>query len=117
GLGPRVETLWGEVPDVIAIDDEGLSLEVTPRSGQKTGLYLDQRDNRARLARHLAPMTGARVLDVFSYVGMWSFAALRAGAASTLGIDSSAPAIDAARRTAERNAFTERAHFVESDAF
>jgi 23S rRNA (cytosine1962-C5)-methyltransferase len=117
GLGPRVETLWGEVPEVVTVHDEGLDLEVRPRSGQKTGLYLDQRDNRARLARHLAGMTEPRVLDLFCYMGLWSFAALRAGAASARGVDSSAAALEAARETAERNGFAERALFVEADVF
>ena len=117
GMGPRVETLWGEVPEELVVHEGGLEVAVHTRSGQKTGLYLDQRDNRARLARHLAGMKDAKVLNMFCYSGLWSMAALHAGAASSLGIDSSGPAIVAARQNAERNGMTDRAHFIEADAF
>ncbi len=117
GLGPRVETLWGAVPDTIDVVDDGVTYTVHTRTGQKTGLYLDQRDNRRRLARHMHGMREPRVLDMFCYAGAWSFAALRAGAASAQGVDSSEGAIAQARANAAANGLGDRAHFVEADAF
>lgn len=117
GLEPRIETLWGEVPDEILVRENDLTFEVRPRHGQKTGLYLDQRDNRARLARHLRPMKEARVLDTFCYAGAWALTALSQGAATAVGVDSSGPALAQARRNAERNDLAGRAFFVEADVF
>lgn len=117
GMGPRVETLWGEVPDEILVHEGSLEVAVHTRAGQKTGMYLDQRDNRQRLAHHMRGMTAPKVLDLFCYSGLWSLAAVQGGAASSLGVDSSGPAIVAARQNAERNGMSDRAHFVEADAF
>ncbi len=117
GMGPRVETLWGEVPEEIVVHEGDIELAVHTRAGQKTGMYLDQRDNRARLARHLSGMKEPKVLDMFCYSGLWSLSALKAGAATSLGVDSSGPAIVTARQNAERNGLSDRAHFVEADAF
>lgn len=71
---------------------------VLPDSAQKTGWYFDQRDNRARAVRWFA---GARVLDLYSYAGGWGIQAAYAGAATVLCVDSSAPALEAARATAQ----------------
>ena len=92
----------GEAPPIVTID--GLRLEV-PLDGQKTGLYLDQRENVRRLAGLAG---GRRVLDACSYVGPFGLAAARAGAASCLLLDASADALAAALRNAERNEVAER---------
>lgn len=78
----------------------GLLLQVDLRAGQKTGGYLDQRLNHDAVAKYLH---GRRVLDVCCYNGGFGLVAARAGAASVLGIDSSEPALAAARQAAERN--------------
>ncbi|MFO0958955.1 MAG: class I SAM-dependent rRNA methyltransferase [Isosphaeraceae bacterium] len=105
----------GEAPDgPISVEEHGLAWEVDLTAGQKTGFYLDQRDNReaiARLAR------GRRMLDLFCYTGGFGLVALQHGAAGVLGIDSSARAIDAARRNAERNGFADSAGYEVADAF
>lgn len=92
----------GEVPETVVVDEAGVKFEVAMRGGQKTGWFFDQRDNRDRLARYLRP--GARVLDVFSYVGAWALRARGFGADSATCIDSSASALEAAGRNAALNA-------------
>ena len=70
------------------------------REGQKTGWFYDQHDNRDRLARYVR---GARVLDVFSYIGGWSLRAAGFGAAAVTAIDSSATALERASANAVLN--------------
>lgn len=91
---------FGQAAESVSVDLDGITLEADLAQGQKTGLFLDQRVN-ARLMDQLAP--GAAVFDGHCYVGMWSLRAAKAGAKSVLGVDSSAPAIDRARRNAEAN--------------
>jgi len=105
---------WGEVPEKLEVASEGFTLEVDLRTGQKTGLYLDQRENRRQAE---ARAQGQRVLDLFCYQGEWALHAARGGAASVLAIDSSAPALEAARRNAERNGLAERITFRQGDCF
>jgi 23S rRNA (cytosine1962-C5)-methyltransferase len=114
GLALERATWWGEVPERIEIVQEGFRLEVDPGHGQKTGLFLDQRENR-RLAESRS--AGRRVLDLFCYQGEWALHAARGGAAAVLAVDSSAPALEAARRNAERNGLAERIGFREGDCF
>jgi 23S rRNA (cytosine1962-C5)-methyltransferase len=83
--------------------------------GQKGGLFLDQRDNRARVAELAA---GQRVLNLFGYSGGYSIYAAAGGARETTTVDLAAPAIAAARRNFERNGLPpEGARFVTGDAF
>jgi 23S rRNA (cytosine1962-C5)-methyltransferase len=105
---------WGEVPERIEVALDGLTLEVDLHRGQKTGLYLDQRENRRRAE---ARARGQRVLDLFCYQGEWALHAARGGAAEVLAVDSSAPALEAARRNAERNGLAERITFRQGDCF
>jgi 23S rRNA (cytosine1962-C5)-methyltransferase len=93
--------LWGEPPPAdLTIAENGLRVLVNLAEGQKTGYYLDQRDNRAAVAR-LCP--GKRVLDAFCYTGGFGLHAARAGAAEVLGVDASEPALELARRNAAAN--------------
>jgi 23S rRNA (cytosine1962-C5)-methyltransferase len=105
---------WGEVPERIDVVLDGLALEVDLHRGQKTGLYLDQRENRRRAE---ARARGQRVLDLFCYQGEWALHAARGGATEVLAVDSSAPALEAARRNAERNGLAERIAFRQGDCF
>ena len=105
---------WGEVPERILVDIDGFSIEVDLYAGQKTGLYLDQRENRRRAGARAA---GQRVLDLFCYQGEWSLHAARAGATAVLAVDSSAPALAAAKRNAERNGLADRISFRQGDCF
>jgi len=114
GLELERTTWWGEVPERIEILQDGFTIEVDPLRGQKTGLFLDQRENR-RLAE--ARSGGRRVLDLFCYQGEWSLHAARGGATSVLAVDSSAPALDIARRNVERNGMTDCIGFRQGDCF
>lgn len=86
----------------VGIDDAGLAFSVSLGEGQKTGFYIDQRLNRAAVARW-AP--GRRVLDAFCYTGAFSVHAARAGAAGITLLDSSRDALDAAVGHLARNGF------------
>ena len=87
---------------------------VTPGAGHKTGLYLDQAENRVLVARHA---TGRRVLDAFCFSGAFACHALRSGATQALLLDSSADALALARRNLELNGATDRAELREGNAF
>ncbi|HEY2090646.1 MAG TPA: class I SAM-dependent rRNA methyltransferase [Thermoanaerobaculia bacterium] len=94
------------------IRESGLSFVVEPAEGQKTGFFLDQRENR-RIARSLAG--GKRVLNLFSYSGAFGVYAAAGGAASVMNVDVSEKAIALARTNHELNGFG--AEFVAADAF
>jgi 23S rRNA (cytosine1962-C5)-methyltransferase len=79
---------------------DGFDYWLDLQNGQKTGFYLDQREQHAVLARHCA---GKRVLDAFCNQGPFALHAARAGASEVLGLDSAEDAIDQARKNAERN--------------
>ncbi len=87
---------------------------VAPGGGQKTGLYLDQRENRALVAGRAA---GRRVLDAFCYAGGFACHALKAAATRALLLDSSAEALALARRNLELNGVAEAAELREGNAF
>ena len=93
---------WGTSPaGPVEIVDHGLRYEVDLAAGQKTGLYLDQRENRAAAAGY---MRDRRVLDMFCYTGGFSLAAAVLGNARDVhGFDSSQRALAQARSNAERN--------------
>lgn len=82
--------------------------------GQKTGLFYDQRDNHAFVARMAA---NTRVLDVFSHVGGFALAALAAGAEGALAVDGSEPALALARQGAEATGVADRFETRPGDAF
>jgi 23S rRNA (cytosine1962-C5)-methyltransferase len=85
------KVLWGEAPaEKLCIREYGMKLYVQPYTGQKTGTFLDQRDNRA-LVRSLAK--GRRTLNLFSYTGGFSVAAALGGATEVLSVDQDADAI------------------------
>ena len=98
----------------IEILENDLTYRVDLATGQKTGFYLDQRDNRRAVAAYAR---GRRVLDLFCYTGGFSInAQVHGGAASTLGIDSSERAIELARENAVAN-HARTARFEAADAF
>ncbi len=78
GLEPRVGALWGEVPERVTFHEDDLKLGFSVTQGQKTGFYLDQRENRRRLASMVD--ASSRVLDVYSYTGGFSLHAAKRGA-------------------------------------
>ncbi len=114
GLDQRRETWWGEVPERVAVKVGGFALEVDLLHGQKTGLFLDQRENRKRAE---ARAHGRSALDVFCYQGEWSMHLARGGATSVLAVDSSEPALALARENVARNGLAEHVQFLRMDAF
>jgi 23S rRNA (cytosine1962-C5)-methyltransferase len=114
GLELQDGPLWGDVPvDPITIEEDGLRFLVDLREGQKTGFYLDQRDNRRAVAGYAK---GRRVLDGFCYTGGFGLHAARAGASAVVGVDGSEPALALARANAERNELA-NVSFVHEDVF
>jgi len=114
GLDEETAVLEGEVTGPVRVPMNGATYLADLLGGQKTGLFLDQRDNHAfaaRLAR------GARVLDVFSHVGGFGLAALAAGAERALAVDGSAAALDLARAGAEAGGVADRFETRQGDAF
>jgi 23S rRNA (cytosine1962-C5)-methyltransferase len=116
GLPTRTGTLQGALPDVVAIVEDGIAFRVDVVHGQKTGFYLDQRDNRRIVRGHAA---GRRVLNAFCYTGGFSLAALAGDAASVVSIDSSGDALNLARDNLARNTALDaaRARWQEADVF
>jgi len=114
GLQETVEVLSGEIPDLVEMEENGLRFLIDLRSGQKTGGFLDQKQNHL-LLRGICE--GKAVLDCFCYAGSWAVHAAAFGAASCLGIDISARAVAQAGRNAALNGLEGRAAFEECDAF
>jgi 23S rRNA (cytosine1962-C5)-methyltransferase len=97
------------------IVEYGLNFKVDVEQGQKTGFFLDQRENRQRV-RSLA--AGREVLDGFSYTGGFSIAALAGGASKVTAIESSAPALEVARENLAANPLdASRIDFIQGDVF
>jgi len=116
GLEQRDGLVRGEEPPrPMEIRENGLTFLVNVCTGQKTGCYLDQRDNRAAVARYVQ---GHRLLDLFSYSGGFGITAAKLGeAASVVCVDSSEPALELARSNAEANSVADRVECVQSDVF
>jgi 23S rRNA (cytosine1962-C5)-methyltransferase len=104
-----------EPPDLVEIREGPCRYLVDVKRGHKTGFYLDQRENR-RMMEEFAP--GADALNCFSYTGGFGIAALHAGAARVTNVDSSASALELARKNAELNGLDASSlENVEADAF
>ncbi len=116
GLPERAGALRGEAPaGPVVIEENGLRFHVDVCRGQKTGFYIDQRRNRARLQAYAA---GRDALNCFCYTGGFTLNALAGGAAHVLSIDSSAEALEMARRNLALNGLpAERADWLEADVF
>src|SRR5919198_610823 len=98
GLEQRVDVLTGEVPESVRVTEVGIEYDVDLRRGQKTGLFLDQRENRAAAAQYAR----GRLLDCFSYNGGFALV-LGRRCRETMAIDVSEDAIARVRLNAERN--------------
>jgi len=107
GLNPVQKTLYGTEKEPCTIMEEGLSFDVFPIRGQKTGFFLDQRPAR-NIVREYAH--GRRVLNCFSYTGAFSVAALAGGAERADSLDISQEALNSVSTNIVRNGFEERAH-------
>lgn len=111
GLTTSVELLHGEVPEEIEVQEHGVKYLAAPWGGQKTGAFLDQRDNRALAGRNAR----GRSLDCFSYHGSFALHLARRSE-HVVALDVSAQALRRAEENFRRNGFT-NGEFVEADAF
>jgi len=114
GLETLSGELYGHVPRYVEIEENGLKFLVDLHYGQKTGFYLDQRDNRKKIKEMLNK--GDKVLDLFCYSGAFSIYCASAGA-SVIGVDSDRSATDLARENAKINKLSDRITFLTGDAF
>jgi 23S rRNA (cytosine1962-C5)-methyltransferase len=101
GLPSYVEAVKGSFDAPALVVEDGLEFQAPLLEGQKTGWFFDQAANRRALSKYVA--AGARVLDVFSYVGAWGIRAAHHGAREVICVDSSAAALDLAAANAQRN--------------
>jgi 23S rRNA (cytosine1962-C5)-methyltransferase len=100
GLESHVGVLWGEVPSQIDFTEDDIRFRFSPTDGQKTGFYLDQRDNRRRMASMVDG--SSRLLDVYSYTGGFSLHAAAKGA-TALAVDKDPVALAALEKAASLN--------------
>ena len=113
GAPPAMRTLFGTMPPIATFVEDALAYAVDLAEGQKTGTYLDLRGLRHAVAN--APLTGARVLNLFSYTGMLGRAAEAAGAAAITHVDQSARALAFAKTHHATD--PARHSYVEADIF
>lgn len=106
--------LKGNFDPIVEIEENGLRILVDVENGQKTGYFLDQKENRTALK---GLVDGAEVLDAFSYTGSFALHALKFGAEEVVAVDSSSYALDLAKRNATLNGFSEKIEFIEENAF
>ena len=114
GLAQVNAPVHGTTPDEIIVTENGIRYPVDVREGQKTGFFIDQRENRSLIGECAR---GRKVLNLFSYTGGFTFAAIRGGAASTVSVDISRGALEEAERIYALNGFTAPSEFIEADVF
>jgi 23S rRNA (cytosine1962-C5)-methyltransferase len=111
GLPRAVELLMGEVPTEVEVTEHGVRYLAAPHEGQKTGAFLDQRENRVRIGA----LAHGDALDCFSYHGSFALHLAR-NASRVTALDSSGPALARAGANAALNGLT-NIRFVEANAF
>lgn len=116
GLVPVTGPLWGELPpDLIEIEENSLRFLVDIKSGQKTGYYLDQRENRKRIMPYL---TGQEVFNGFSFTGSFCVYAAAANAGRVMNVDTSETSHQVAEQNMRLNGFGHREDiYVAADVF
>lgn len=114
GLPLREGALRGGVPAPVPVLEDGVHYRVDVVGGHKTGFYIDQRDNRQRVAEQAA---GRRVLNCFCYTGGFSLAARRGGALEVVSIDSSAEALALAAAHEPLNGWHEPSQWLQANVF
>ena len=114
GFSAALGWAGGSGPRTVRVVESGVTLEVAIGIGHKTGLYLDQRENRALVG---ALARDRDVLDAFSYTAGFACHALRGGARRAVCIESSPEAISAARQNLEINGFAAQAEIRASNVF
>lgn len=113
GLEMRKGCLYGECDQQVTINENGVKILVDIDKGQKTGYFLDQKENRAALGNYV---TNMRVLDCFCHTGSFALHASHYGAKEVHALDISSEAIDMAQQNAELNSIT-NITFTQANAF
>ncbi|OGS08109.1 MAG: hypothetical protein A2270_03450 [Elusimicrobia bacterium RIFOXYA12_FULL_51_18] len=113
GLKLYTETAYGDIPASVRITENGLKYDVPLTSGQKTGWYFDQSENRAFLKPYFK---GRKVLDLYTYLGAFALTAAASGAEMVWGVDSSSAVVAAAEKNAEINDLQNKVIFRKEDA-
>ncbi len=114
GLEMSTGLLYGDVPDMVEITENGVRFYVDVKEGQKTGFFLDQKENRAAIKPFVK---GKRVLDCFTHTGSFALHAGHYGAEEVTGVDISGFACEFAKKNAKLNHLEDRVHFTEANAF
>lgn len=121
GMEIGAELLAGEIPKAgaFAVEDE-IRFPIDPLTGQKTGFFFDQRDNRAFFSKWVAGSVKAgrkiHALDLFCHAGAWGLGALKAGAMKATFVDSSASALETVKSAAKSMGVLDRVTCIEGDA-
>ncbi len=114
GLEMCTGLLYGEVPDRVQMTENGVKFWVDVKEGQKTGFFLDQKENRAAIAPFVK---GQKVLDCFTHTGSFALHAGHYGAAEVTGVDISEYACEYAAENAALNHLEDRVRFIAANAF
>lgn len=114
GLTQQTGLLFGEVPDRVEMQENGVRFLVDVKEGQKTGFFLDQKENRAAIAPFVS---GMRVLDCFTHTGSFALHAAHYGAAEVTGVDISEHACACALENGRLNGVEDRVRFECANAF
>lgn len=115
GVEQKTGVIFGEIPERIIMEDNGLKYNIDIIDGQKTGFFLDQRDSRKFIRKYLTKDT--RFLDVFSSSGGFSMAALKEGCKKVTAIDKEPHALELCRENYNLNEYTGDFVTMEGDAF
>jgi 23S rRNA (cytosine1962-C5)-methyltransferase len=119
GLEDRKEVIYGQVPEQLPLQENGVNFLAPVVQGQKTGWFYDHRSNRARLRDYIHRADGSdgcRMLDVFSYVGGWGVQAAAFGASRVCCVDSSQTALDGVVENARLNNVQDRVEVRQGQA-
>lgn len=114
GLLDYADVGFGEPPGALRVVEGGVEFAVDAIGGQKTGWFYDQRSNRDALAPYVR---GARVLDMFAYLGAWGLRAAAMGAKEVVCVDASASAVKLIGENAARNGLADGVRAERADAF
>jgi 23S rRNA (cytosine1962-C5)-methyltransferase len=114
GLEMTTGLLYGTVPDQVEMVENGIRFLVDVKEGQKTGFFLDQKENRAAIAPFVK---GMNVLDCFTHTGSFALHAGKYGAESVVGVDISEYACEFAAKNAALNGMEDQVKFVAANAF
>ncbi|NME35549.1 MULTISPECIES: class I SAM-dependent rRNA methyltransferase [Fusobacterium] len=115
GVEEKTGIIYGEIPEEIIMEDNGLKYTIDIINGQKTGFFLDQRDSRKFIRPFLNNKT--KFLDVFSSSGGFSIAALKEGCQKVVAIDKEPHALELCKKNYKLNEFENKFETLEGDAF